>query len=316
MVAFSKLTGALAAVALGGAALIAAPAAALAQPAATVVVPCDTGALDTAITAANGAVGATTLQLSSNCTYTIFTPATAVDGLPPITGDITLAGGQNTVIRRSALAKAFRLIEVGASGDLTITNLSLNNGSAALLAVIGGFGPVGGAILDAGDLSVTNSTISGNTALNGGGVYVAKGASATISSTLMNLNTTFTLAVAKPATPTQGNGGAVYTDGDLRLFNTVIDSNTAADNGGGLYVDIPGTAVTEQTTVTNNTASNAGGGIANTGSLSLSGSQVRLNVAGNIAGGIVSNNTDVSLTSTIVRKNTPDNCAPTLYCVN
>jgi hypothetical protein len=141
MVAITRLAAGVAAVAVGGAALIALPPTALAQSAGTVVVPCDTGTLVSAIIAANTAIGATTLQLSSNCTYTIFIPATPTDGLPKITGDVTLAGGQHTVIRRDSLAKPFRLLEVAHTGDLTVSKVSLTNGS--LLSN-------GGAILDAG----------------------------------------------------------------------------------------------------------------------------------------------------------------------
>ncbi|MGI9006382.1 MAG: hypothetical protein ACR2FU_09325 [Streptosporangiaceae bacterium] len=289
----------MAAVALGGAALVAGPAAALAQPAApaqTVVVGCSTASLVSAINTANTSVTATTLQLSSNCTYTLFAPAAPGDGLPKIIKDITLAGGLNTVIRRSSGA-SFRLLDVATTGNLTVIKVSLLNGNST--------GP-GGGIRDAGSLAVTNSTISGNRASDGGGVDVATGGSATITSTLVNLNTT-----------TNVGGGAVIAFGFVRLVNSVLDHNTAPSNGGGLNVQPAGNAVLQQTTVTNNTSGGFGGGIINLGRLSLSGSQVRLNQGSN-GGGIYTSNTNVTLTSTIIKKNTPNNCAPITIsgCVN
>jgi Right handed beta helix region/Chlamydia polymorphic membrane protein (Chlamydia_PMP) repeat len=299
MVAISRLSGGIAALAIGGAALIAAPAAAFAQPAATVVVPCSTSDLVSAINAANTALTPTTLQLTSNCSYSIFLPASVLAGLPPIKNDITLMGGSNTVIRRSAFTPAFfRLFDVTSAGDLTISNLTLTNG----YSLVGD----GGAIWDGGGLTVTNSTITGNTARSGGGVYVFNGASAEISSTLMNQNR---------ATNGTGGGGAIQTAGFLELFKTVVDSNSASGNGGGLYVQPSGRLFTEQTTITNNTAGKVGGGIYNRGSVSLNGTQVRLNSAFS-AGGIASTNTNVTLASTIVKKNTPDNCPAGLFCQN
>lgn len=299
MVAISRLTGGLAALALGGAALIAAPAVAFAAPAATVVVPCDTGDLISAINAANTALTPTTLQLTSNCTYVLFSTVAVNDGLPPIKNDITLMGGKNTVISRSVFTiSRFRLLEVTTAGDLTVTNLTLTNGNPFLAD--------GGAIRDSGDLTVTNSTITDNSALSGGGVYVNNGASATISGTLMNLNDSTSLI---------GGGGAIQNTGFLRLFNTVIDSNSATNNGGGLYIQPAGLTVTEQTTVTNNTAGNFGGAVYNRGALLLNGSQVRLNSAFK-AGGIASTNTNVTVVSSIIKKNTPDNCPIGFFCLN
>ena len=251
--------------------------------------PCSTASLVSAITAANTAVGATTLQLSSNCTYTLFTAAAPGDGLPVIANDITLAGLPNTVIRRSSAAPLFRLIEVGTAGDLTVSNVSLMNGNTTSL---------GGGILDAGTLVVTSSRISGNKASNGGGVSVSAVGSATIASTLMNLNTT-----------TGVGGGAVIDFGTLRLVSSVLDSNTAPINGGGLNVQPGGNAAGQQTTFTNNTSGGLGGGISNLGTLSLAGSQVRLNQASS-GGGIATGNNNVTLVSTIIKKNTPNNCSP------
>ena len=295
MVAISRLGGVVAAVTLGAGALIAGPASAFAQTAATIVVPCSTGALVNAINAANSSLTATTLQLSSNCTYAIVTPAAVLTGLPAINNDITLAGGANTVITRSVQASTlFSLLVVTSSGDLTVRNLALTRGISNS----------GGAIADdGGRLSVTDSRISGNSSTGGGGgVSLSAGSSAFISRTLINQN------------HADIPGGGIFVDGSLELFNTVIDDNSA-NFGAGLYISGAGSVTTEQTTITNNMAFKDGGGIYNIGTLALNGSQVRLNTADSVAGGIIST-TNVTLRSTIVKKNTPDNCLPGFFCLN
>jgi hypothetical protein len=102
MGSFVRRPGIMAGVALAGAALTLAVPAAAAQATAAVPgvinVPCNVNALKAAISTANGG-GAAVLALSANCTYNIVTPASATDGLPPITGNFGLVGGGNTTIR-------------------------------------------------------------------------------------------------------------------------------------------------------------------------------------------------------------------------
>ncbi len=294
MRSFIRLPGSIAAAALAGAALTTAAPAALAQPAlsaATVSVPCSSAALVSAISAANTSLApATTLQLAWPCTYSITTPATVTDGLPVILKNITLQGGTNTVIRRSPFTVLpFRILEVATSGTLTVSHISILNGRTAGL---------GGAILNSGALFVRNSTISGNSASNGGGLSNAASASATISSTLISQNSTSAVG-----------GGGVINFGRLTLFNVVLDSNRAPINGGGLNTQPGAVSRLFQTTVTHNVSLGLGGGISNLGTTSINGSQVRFNT-GSSGGGIATGNTNVTLTSSIVKKNTPDNCNP------
>ena len=154
--------GTMAAAVLAGAALAAAAPAVSAQAAAaeqnalarqavaagpgTVSVPCGINALVTAINAANSG-GPSTLILSGNCTYGIKVPATAADGLPLITGHISLVSLGNTVIQRSPAAlTAFRILDVAAGASLRLSNLSIRNGSTAGL---------GGGIQNAGTLWIS-----------------------------------------------------------------------------------------------------------------------------------------------------------------
>ena len=130
MRSFVRMSGGVAAVALAGAALTAlAPGQAMAAGPRTIQVPCSATALASAITAANG-LGSAILRLPSTCNYLVTTPATATDGLPIITGTVTLEGGPRTVITRAS-ASSFRLLEVAASGTLITSSVSVTGGKTA-----------------------------------------------------------------------------------------------------------------------------------------------------------------------------------------
>jgi hypothetical protein len=98
-----------------------------------VSVSCSTASLITAINTANTA-GSGTLLLASHCTY-LLTTANGVgrgpDGLPLITGNLSLIGGNSTTIARSSTAAAFRIVEVAAGASLGLRNLFISGGNAS-----------------------------------------------------------------------------------------------------------------------------------------------------------------------------------------
>jgi hypothetical protein len=292
MGSFGRLSGNMAAAALAGAALTAALPAAHAQAVTglqSITVPCSTSALAAAISTANSS-GATAILLSGNCTYDITTPATAADGLPIITGRISLAGGANTVIRRSPTAPtAFRILDVAAGATLSLHGISVVNGRTSGL---------GGGIQNAGTLVLSQATLSGNTAGNGGALANIAGATATVSDTRMSDNTT-----------TGVGGGGVINMGALTLTGSVLSGNSAPINGGGLNTQASGTSRISQSTIVRNVSGSLGGGISNLGTTSLDGTRVELNT-GSSGGGIATSNNNVTLGNSLVRYNTPDNCSP------
>lgn len=288
MRSFVRMSGGVAAVALAGAALTAlAPGQAMAAGPRTIQVPCSATALASAITAANG-LGSAILRLPSTCNYLVTTPATAADGLPIITGTVTLEGGPRTVITRAS-ASSFRLLEVAASGTLITSSVSVTGGKTAGL---------GGAILNGGRLVVDQGTFSGNTAGNGGAVSNSAGGTVRITDALLTGNTT-----------TGVGGGAIINFATLTLDGTIVTGNTAPINGGGLNTQSGGTSRISRSTFTRNTSGGLGGAISNLGTTSLTGSTVRLNKASS-GGGIATGNTNVTLRDTSVVANTPDNCNP------
>src|SRR5262249_39977201 len=144
------------------------------------------------------------LALASNCTYTL-SVGTAGNGLPPVTVPLTI-DGNDARIERAAGADAFRFLAVQAGGVLLLNDTTLTGGQAptgepggAILVSVGGTafltdvelfdnrGPGGGgAIENAGVLTVRSSTLSRNAALNGenGGAIRSSGVLTVTGSTI------------------------------------------------------------------------------------------------------------------------------------
>lgn len=80
----------------------------------------------------------------------------------------------------------------------------------------------GGAIYNAGSLTLTNSTLSGNSAtLDGGGIYNAYGSTATVTGTSLSGNTA-----------TQGTD--ILNDGAMTLNSCYVDGKPATLASGGI----------------------------------------------------------------------------------
>src|SRR5262249_21641033 len=107
------------------------------------------------------------------------------NGLPSITSTMTIVGaGHNTAtITRDPNALGFRLLHVGASGRLTLQNLTLSNGV--------GFFPGGGGLFNNGGVvSVETSAFVNNVAGFGGGLVNNNG-SVTIIRSIFDSNIGF-----------------------------------------------------------------------------------------------------------------------------
>ena len=287
---FVRLSGGMAAVALTGAALMA-PSAAQAQSMGgdpTYRVPCSTSALVTAINSANTDSSAT-IHLRGHCAYSITIPATASDGLPLITGHITMVGGHGTVISRNSLA-SFRILDVAASATFRLIKVSVMNGKASTY---------GGGIQNAGALTLNGVTLSGNSAANGGGLGNLTNAGAVITDSDLTGNTAASVG-----------GGGIINFGRLTVDGSVLSKNNATVNGGGLNTQPGGTSRMFKTEFVGNVSGSGGGGLSNLGTTSLTTSIVRMNKGSGGGGGIATGNTNVTLHDTLVFGNTPSNCTP------
>ena len=104
--------------------------------------------------------------------------------------------------------------------------------------------------------TIQDSTISGNNASNGGGVWANPGYSGT--TTIQNCTVSGNTA--------NGDGGGIWavTWGNrqaTRLQNTTVSDNTAAANGGGIWVSTStlGMTIIQQSSVSGNTSDKGGG---------------------------------------------------------
>ncbi|WET78968.1 hypothetical protein P3102_33845 [Amycolatopsis sp. QT-25] len=209
-------------------------------------VPCDEAALVSAVDAANAAGGGT-VTLTPGCTYTLATahgddgvhgPA----GLPIITSPIVIEGNANTITRASAAA-SFRIGQVAPTGGITLKAVTISNGHAAAVGT-----DDGGGILSFGAVTLTGSALSGNTANGRGGALYSTGtpAAATFTSSTVNGNTA-------------GQGAGIASlNGTLTLTSSVVNTNAATVNPGGIYY-VAGSATLNTSTVTANTATNCTG---------------------------------------------------------
>ncbi len=184
---------------------------------------------DTAVDACTAGSGADVIVIPAG-TYTLTVVASmtaaGASGLPSITSDITLQGADaaTTIIERSAAmgTPAFRHIQN--LSTLTITGVTLTNGSDTVVG--------GGAIYNGpgSTLTVADSVFSNNTATTEGG---ALNTDAAAGATIVITDTTFTNNSANSGGAIANGdfaGGAV---GTVTCSRCVFSGNTATDNGGG-----------------------------------------------------------------------------------
>jgi hypothetical protein len=130
---------------------------------------------------------------------------------------------------------------------------------------------VGGGIDNYGTLTITNSTLSSNIAIDGGGITNQTGCLLTVTNCTLSNNT---------ANPTggPGGGGGIDNYGTLTVNGGSVLSRNKAYVGGGIF-NRGGVLTVTDSTLSGNTAANVGGGIDNVGSATLSGCTLSGNTA-------------------------------------
>jgi predicted outer membrane repeat protein len=247
----------------------------------TIPVACSENALVAAVNLANSTSASDTLVLASGCTYSLTSSHGGLtNGLPVITTPIEMIGPA-TITRASLLL--FRIAEVSPTGSLTLTTaVSFTNGSA-----VGD----GGAILNRGAVTLTESSLIGNfAAFNGGGL-------------------------ANADTPSGTAPAATFT-------RSPVSNNTALLSGGGIYNGLRGTLTTTGVTgspmfISGNTATLRGGGIAAISSTAttLTQTAVTTNNAVLTAGGVYRLGGTMTTTNSPISANTPNNCVGSVPAV-
>ncbi|PRP82680.1 outer membrane autotransporter barrel domain-containing protein [Planoprotostelium fungivorum] len=129
-------------------------------------------------------------------------------------------------------------------------------------------------------LSIYNSTVRGNTAKNGGGLYLSPSTTATFSES-------YNIFSDNSAT---SSGGAVAVSGEISSITSqgsVWMSNSASD-GAALYSTSPSSTLISGASFTNNSARNNGGAVSsvNAGNMSITSCSFSTNKAGGSGGGV------------------------------
>ena len=134
-----------------------------------------------------------------------------------------------------------------ASGDLTLNSLTLTGGRTSLAGDNGGGVRMNGN----GTLAINNSTVSGNSTSNttsiGGGIWSDTAAITISSSTISGNSAPF------------GGGGIASTRGAITLTSSTVSSNSSIGSGGGIFAFSGPTSLTNST-VASNTSGGEGGG--------------------------------------------------------
>lgn len=188
--------------------------------------------------------------------------------LPTLTADIEIRGpGADwvTITRVEVPDQEFRHITVGEGATVSMSGLTLTGGHALTNDYPN---HSGGAIYNAGELTLSDCVITGNNANAGAGVYND------IDGNLTILRCTISDNRGEWNNPyASSSGGGIYSRGTMTIISSTISGNIAT-SGGGIYN--LGTLNLTNSTVSGN-KSNFGGGIQNSRFLTIVGSTITRN---------------------------------------
>ena len=226
-----------------------------------------------------------------------------------ITSPLTINGLGATQLSISG-NNTSRIFEVLAGNSVTISGLTLTQGNA----------DNGGGIINSGILTISNSTISGNSAIFGGGENGNGGGISNVGTLTINNSTiSGNLANGGNSIINSGNGGGISNVGTLTISNSMIsgnstqggDGNGNGGNGGGInnFADVGNATLTiNNSTISGNLANGGNGGgirnFADTGAVTLTVSNST--ISGNFASqsGGISNFADIGNATLTINNST------------
>ena len=182
-------------------------------------------------------------------------------GVLTITDDVTIDGTTQPGMIVSGRATS-RVFVISSPATVEIIALTISNG----------FSSYGGGIYNAGTLTLTQSTVSGNSSTDVGGGIINDGGTLTL------LNST----VMENWSQNDSGGGVFNNAGTVTLVDSTIRANTAEFGGGLANL---GTLTVTQSVVAENWCNVAGGGLFNRGELTLTNSTISQNIAVSASGG-------------------------------
>ena len=209
------------------------------------------GSLRQAIADANGAAGADDIDFGPGVTGTIQLQSELPNIFQPLA--ILGPGADQLTVRRAGTAANFRIFSVPGSAAVTLSGLTISNGAA-----IADFQPAseGGAIRSGGPLTIESSAITDNRGSIAGGIAAI--------GDLTLLNST----VSGNTVPGFGVGG-VYALGSTTIVNSTITGNSAEGESSAGGVETFGSTQIRNSTIAGNVNPITGGtaNLANLGSM-------------------------------------------------
>lgn len=209
-------------------------------------------------------------------------------------GNLTIVGG--TIAGNSTTDNGGGIVNTGV-GTLSVDGTTISQNTA---------GAGGGGIVDNGNATITNATITGNSAAGapccgGGGLLILGDGQTVLDGVTISANTS-----AQEA-------GGIFIFGQLTLTNTNVTGNTAANNSGGIHVDSGAKLTMTGGSVSSNSAP-SGGGISSEGPClpcnqpapgvtTLTGVTVANNTADDAAGINLFNNTVATISNSTISGN-------------
>ena len=220
--------------------------------------------------------------------------------LPDLSTNMELVGpgADQLTVNRPDTAERFRIFTVtGDTTEVTISGMTISNGNTVGTPSSRG----GGIFNDGGTLTITDSTISGNTAQDAGAIR--NDGTLEVSDSTLSGNTSNSAA------------GAIQNVGALEVSNSTFSGNSAdGGNGGGIFnqctlediicIEGTGTATVTDSTFSGNSAGDRGGAISNSssGTLEVSDSTFSGNSAGR-EGGAISNQRTLEVNDSTISGN-------------
>ena len=181
----------------------------------------------------------------------------------------------------------------------------------------------GGGIYNSGTLTITGSTLSGNSAYYGGGIYNTEGGTLTVTGSTLSGNsasyqgggiinsgqvsTMLTISDSTLSGNSATDGGGIFNAGDetiLTITGSTLSGNSAEEYGGGIYNTMGGFISITDSTISGNSANEFGGGILNVLAFTtVSSSLISENSSGSGGGGIFCEIGDITIVDSEISDN-------------
>ncbi len=240
-----------------------------------------------AINYANVHAGADIITFALGGAATITLNGTPLPALTDAAGATTISGPGAKLLTLDGSDKS-RILVVNNGSAVTISGVTITSGKAT-----GNGGAISADLKSV--VTLTNSTLLGNSAPSGGGISVRGGSSVTLNDSTVSGNS---------ATALGGAGGGIFADtiSSVTLIACTLSGNVAGNVGGGIYARAQVSLI--NSTLSNNSAGSTGGGISVIfATLTITNSTISGNSAYSLGGGIVSHASTLTISHATITNN-------------